>query len=184
MFTEQSSGTRVLIIQDVHQRISIFTERSCVNNDLIELLHFDQEFHGTRSHQNIYFESLAVYLNWEHDAWVSWWFETRMDECFIKIKNQRLLSFAPGALRTQHATVQSLLYIQEWNLSWRRWTNDSSCWNLRHRFTLWHLSNQVAELLRSLIRLVSWLRPHLIWIIVSGRTLSLEVMTCRICALN
>ena len=183
MLTEESRRARFLVVENVHKWVGVFAQRSCVDDHFIKLLHFLKELHRTRSNEDVNFEAFAVYLNWQHNALFRWWFETRVHKCFIKIKNKWFLSFTSWALWAKHTSVQSFLDIKEWSFRRRR-TNDSSSWNLWHCLSLRYLSDQVAQFLRSLVCLIRWLWSIVIWIIVSGRSLSLEVMWWRISALN
>jgi hypothetical protein len=89
VLSEKTGVNQASCIQNVYQRISIFTKRRGIDYELIALGEPLQKEFGTWSHQNEHLADLSFYLYREDDIWLlgEWgWLETRMDQGLIQVK--------------------------------------------------------------------------------------------------
>ena len=89
MLSIELISTFFVRIQNVAKRCCIFGETRCENDHFIEFTHPFQELVNTWSYENIDLTNLALDFNWEHDIGILDWFELRMDEGLIQIKDKR-----------------------------------------------------------------------------------------------
>jgi hypothetical protein len=114
VFSEKPCIYQLLLIQNIHERISIFAQTGCVYHQFIAFRESLKEKLSAGSYQDIDLANLSFNFHWENNVCFlrqKRRLKARMDESFIKIECQGLLSFRMRLLRTQSAMRRT-----EWNL--------------------------------------------------------------------
>ena len=86
MLSKQPGCAKTLRINDIHQGISVLGQTGRVDNYLVYLCHFLEEFPAARSDQHVDNKLTRVHLHWKLNMEVFWLFESAMDQCFVEIK--------------------------------------------------------------------------------------------------
>ena len=97
----------VVNVELIEQRVSIFTNRSCKNNNLVKFSHSTHKLIDARSLDNVNVVVLRVNLHGDYKVGLTHVLEGAVDKRLVQIQHEQLAAFELSALGRQQRCVRT-----------------------------------------------------------------------------